>query len=96
MWAASYVDSAILLVYGYHMPDNTKTTVYLDEAEYRRLKALADAQGRPAAALVREAVSFYVAERAGVSRPSSIGIARSGRDDLSERVDELLDGFGRS
>lgn len=76
------------------MPDNAKTTVYLDDADYRRLKTLAGAQGRPAAALVREAVALYVAERAGVARPTSIGVARSGRSDLSESVDELLDGFG--
>jgi len=78
------------------MPYSAKTTVYLDDADYRRLKTLADAQGRPAAALVREAVALYVAERVGVVRPQSVGAARSGRSDLSESVDKLLDGFGQS
>lgn len=76
------------------MTDNAKTTVYLDEADYRRLKALARVDGRPSAALVREAVAQYVAKRANGVRPSSIGSARSGRSDISERVDELLTGFG--
>jgi predicted DNA-binding protein len=36
-----------------------KTTVYLDEADYRRLKAIGRELGRPPAALVREAVSEF-------------------------------------
>lgn len=76
------------------MTDNTKTTIYLDEADYRRLKALARVDGRPSAALVREAVAQYVAKRSNSTRPSSIGSARSGRSDISERVDELMTGFG--
>lgn len=76
------------------MSGNAKTTVYLDDADYRRLKALARVDGRPSAELVREAVAQYVAKRSGTVRPSSIGSARSGRSDISERVDELLAGFG--
>jgi hypothetical protein len=68
----------------------TKTTVYLDAADYRRLQALARAQGRPAAELVREAVAQYAARAAGPPRPSSVGIGRSGRRNLSERAEALL------
>lgn len=72
-----------------------RTTVYLDEADYRRLKALARAEGRTAAELVREAVSEFTRRRAGPGRPRSLGAGRSGRKDLSERAEELLDGMGR-
>ena len=76
------------------MSGTTKTTVYLDGVDYLRLQALARSQKRPSAALAREAVALYVAARSSASRPSSIGSVRSGRGDLSERVDELLTGFG--
>ncbi|MGQ0562639.1 MAG: CopG family transcriptional regulator [Gemmatimonadota bacterium] len=72
----------------------TKTTVYLPAAEYRRLKALAEAEGRSTAELLREAVREYAQKRAAAARPRSIGAFRSGRADLSERADELLNGFG--
>ena len=72
-----------------------KTTVYLAEVEYRRLKELAEAQKRPAAELVREAVAEYVHRHAVSERPQSLGAGRSGRDDLGERVEKLLDGIGR-
>ena len=38
-----------------------KTTVYLDEADYRRLKAIARTRGVAPAQLVREAVARYAA-----------------------------------
>jgi hypothetical protein len=79
------------MVYG--MPDPVKTTVYLETADYRRLKSLADSQGRPAAALIREAIAEYTRRHAAASRPRSIG-AFQGDPDLSARTDELLDGFG--
>ncbi|HEX2168238.1 MAG TPA: ribbon-helix-helix protein, CopG family [Longimicrobiales bacterium] len=73
--------------------DKEKTTVYLNSADHRRLKAIAAAENRPAAELIREAVAEYVRRReARVA--TSIGSARSGRGDLSERTEELLDGFG--
>jgi hypothetical protein len=77
------------------MPETTKTTVYLDATDYRRLQALALAQGRTAAELVREAVSIYakanLPERA---RPVSVGAGRSGRGDIAENAERLLEGFG--
>lgn len=71
-----------------------KTTVYLPVAEYGRLKALAEAEGRSTAELLREAVRDYAQKRAAAARPRSIGALRSGRTDISERADELLAGFG--
>jgi predicted transcriptional regulator len=71
-----------------------KTTVYLDAADHRRLKALAAAEDRPTAELIREAVAEYVARRTQRRTPASIGAARSGHGQLSERAEELLDGFG--
>ncbi len=73
----------------------TRTTVYLNAADYRRLKALAQAEGRTTAELVREAVAEYAERRAASRRPRSLGAGRSGSGDLSERVDELLGGMGR-
>jgi predicted transcriptional regulator len=76
--------------------DTLKTTVYLGSADYRRLKALANAQGRTTAQLVREAVAEYAARHAGrAARPASIGAGRSGRGDVASRAEELLSGLGR-
>jgi hypothetical protein len=69
--------------------------VYLDAAEYRRLKALARAEGRSTAELVREAVSEYARRQGERPQPESLGAGHSGRDDLSERAEELLEGLGR-
>lgn len=76
------------------MSGATKTTVYLDSADYERLKVLARAQGRPTADLVREAVAIYARAQPLPRRPGSIGGGRSGRGDVSERAEELLDGLG--
>lgn len=76
------------------MSNPAKTTVYLDSADYHRLKALARAQGRKTADLVREAVAIYARTQPMPVRASSIGIGRSGRDDLSENAEALLDGMG--
>lgn len=72
-----------------------KTTVYLAEADYRRLKTLARRQSRTAAELVREAVTDYARRHAGPARPRSLGIGRSRRGDVAERAEELLRGLGR-
>ncbi len=71
-----------------------KTTVYLNTGDYRRLKALAKEAGRPVAQLVLEAVAEYAARHGPAARPSSIGVGRSGRGDLSECVEDLLGGMG--
>jgi predicted transcriptional regulator len=71
-----------------------KTTLYLDSAEYRKLKRIAEQRKVAPAALVREAVAEYVARHAPAQMPRSVGAFRSGRGDLSERAEALLDGFG--
>jgi hypothetical protein len=73
-----------------------KTTVYLDSADYTRLKNLAQQQGRKTAELVREAVSEYAKAHTSTRKPRSLGAGRSGRGDVSERADKLLEGMGRS
>lgn len=73
---------------------DTRTTVYLDAADYRRLKALARSQGRPAAQLIREAVAEYARRHAPPSSPRSIGAGRSRSGNVAERAEELLDDFG--
>jgi predicted transcriptional regulator len=77
----------------YVMSDTQRTTVYLSAADYRRLKALADAQGRSAAALIREAVAEYARRHAPKTRPRSIGSVRAGAD-FATRAEELLEGLG--
>ncbi|MHC5032545.1 MAG: ribbon-helix-helix protein, CopG family [Planctomycetota bacterium] len=73
-----------------------KTTLYLREEVYRRLKAVARRQNRPAAEVIREALAEYVArQETKSSRPRSLGAGRSGRGDLSERAEDLLTGLGR-
>ena len=71
-----------------------KTTVYLNAADYRRLKSLAADKGRSAAELVREAVAEYTARATERPWPRSIGIMNSGIPDLAERYEEMMDGFG--
>jgi predicted transcriptional regulator len=73
-----------------------KTTLYLGEEVYRRLKAVARRQNRPAAEVIREVLAAYVdGQEARRSRPKSLGAGHSGRGDLSERAEELLRGLGR-
>lgn len=72
-----------------------KTTVYLDRADYSRLKAIARVRKCPPAQLVREAVARYAATEAPVRRARSVGSGRSRRGDVSERAEELLAGLGR-
>lgn len=76
------------------MNEVTKTTVYLPTAEYRRLQALAEAEGRATAELLREAVREYSERRTSRAGPRSIGAIRLKRPELSEQTDELLEGFG--
>ena len=73
--------------------DVQKTTVYLDAADYRRLKAIARARGRAPAELVREAVARYAAAESPARRPYCIGAGASKRGDLSERAEDLLSGL---
>ncbi len=71
-----------------------KTTVYLNAADYRRLKSLAADEGRSAAELVREAVTEYTARATAREWPSSIGLGDSGDPHFAENYEDYLDGFG--
>jgi predicted transcriptional regulator len=71
-----------------------KTTVYLDVDAYRKIKAIAKAERRAPADLVREAVVEYAGRHARRALPRSIGIGRSKRGDVGERAEELLASFG--
>ena len=86
----------VVTIYGKLMETTTKTTVYLPSAEYRRLQALAEAEGRPTAELIREAVAEYAARRLGARKPRTVGAFRSGKQTLSERAEELLGGIGEA
>lgn len=77
------------------MSGMTKTTLYLPEADYARMKAMAAREGRPTAELVREAVAEYASRRGPRRLPRSLGAGRSGRGDVSERAEDLLRGMGR-
>ncbi len=71
-----------------------KTTVYLNAADYRKLKSLATDQRRSAAELVREAVAEYAARATQRRWPRSIGMGDSGVCTLAERYEDMMDGFG--
>jgi hypothetical protein len=73
-----------------------KTTLYLDGADYRRLKRVAARRKVAPAQLVREAVAEYVLKHDTSRAPRSVGAFASGRHDLSERAEELLKGLGKS
>ena len=69
-----------------------KTTLYLPDDVKAELERLAAETGRSEADLIREGVRLVLARR---SPPSPrAGVFASGQPDLSERVDELLEGFG--
>ena len=72
-----------------------KTTIYLDEEAYRRLKQLARARRRRPAEMVREAVAEYTARHAPRRKPRSVAAFKSGRHDLGQRAEELLGGLGK-
>lgn len=92
----THVTSRLVLPYMVaYMADTQKTTVYLDAADYRRLKAIAHARGCPPAQLVREAVARYAASETPTKTARSVGAARTGRKDLGERAEDLLAGFGQ-
>ncbi len=90
--AALDADSVPATIYG--MEKIVKTTVYLPDADYRRMKALARADGRSTAELLRQAVREYANRRAATTLPRSVGMLGAGAE-LAERAEELLDGFGR-
>jgi predicted transcriptional regulator len=73
-----------------------KTTVYLDDAEYRRLKRLAESDGSSAAALIRLAVAEFVDRNLEDALPTWVGSLGSGDPNWASRDEESLDDFGES
>lgn len=71
-----------------------KTTLYLEGDAYSRLKRIAAARRCAPAVLVREAVAEYVARHGATRLPASLGAGKSGRDDVSETAEALLEGMG--
>ncbi len=69
---------------------HVKTTVYLDGADYRRLKIVAAAEGRSTAELIRIAVSEYTRKSPNRPLPRSLGAFASGDPTLAERDEEIL------
>jgi hypothetical protein len=66
-----------------------RTTVYLPEETDLLLKRLARKAGRSQAELIREAIANYIGNE-NKPLPPSVGMGASGRNDLSERDEELL------
>jgi hypothetical protein len=73
-----------------------KTTLYLDGDDYRKLKRIAAGRKVAPASLVREAVAEYVVRHGQTRVPRSVGAFTSGRDDISERAEDLLEGLGET
>jgi hypothetical protein len=71
-----------------------KTTVYLTSQQRRALARTARATGRSEAELIRQGVDAVTAEHRAAE--PTLPLFESGRPDLAERTDELLEGFGRS
>jgi len=69
-----------------------RTTIFLDASTLRRAQARARSQGVSFAALVREALTAYIAgpSVSAVRLPRLTGQFASGYHDTSERVDDLL------
>jgi predicted transcriptional regulator len=68
-----------------------RTTIFVPEALERDLQLLARRDGKPAAAVVREAIAEYLAHRRPTGAlPSFAGAFASGRSDTAERHEELL------
>jgi hypothetical protein len=80
-----------------------RTTVFIPESLERELQLCARQEGRPTAALVREALATYVAaHRAPSDMPSFVAAFASGHTDTADRHEHLLfrtltphDGTGR-
>jgi hypothetical protein len=67
-----------------------RTTVSLPRALLNRLRLEARAAGLPVSTVVRAALESYFARAARPRLPSFAGSGASGRSDVSERAEELL------
>jgi predicted transcriptional regulator len=69
-----------------------KTTVYLDEDVLLILRRLTDADKRSQADIIREALHHYLQQiqAPNPNLPAGIGRYHSGRSDVSQRAEELI------
>ena len=67
-----------------------RTTVFVPEALERDLQLYARRQGKPTAAIVREALAAYLARGPAPELPSFTGAFDSGHTDTAERHDALI------
>ena len=74
----------------YGMPK--KTTLYLGDEESALLKQASEQEGVSQGAIITRALRSYFRGRSKKAR--SVGAGRSGRKDLSERAEDLLNGMG--
>jgi hypothetical protein len=70
-----------------------KTTLYMPDELKAELVRLAAETGRSESELIREGIRLMLAQHPSPAPHSAI--FASGQPDLSERVDELLQGFGK-
>ena len=68
-----------------------RTTIFVPEALERDLQLYAQRTGKPAAAVVREAIAAYIARtQPSAELPSFTGAFDSGRSDTAERHEDIL------
>lgn len=67
-----------------------RTTIFVPEALERDLQLYARREGKPTAAIVRDALAAYIAERPAADLPSFTGAFDSGHSDTAERHEELI------
>lgn len=71
-----------------------RTTLYLDDELHERVRVIARRSRRSQAEVIREAIRVYSGHDEWVV-PACVGVG-DGPPDLSERVDDYLDGFGET
>ncbi len=67
-----------------------RTTLFVDEAILLELKGEAEREGRPMAALVREALEAYLADSRTKQRFPFVGLFTSEQGNLREGVDSVI------
>jgi|WetSurMetagenome_2_1015567.scaffolds.fasta_scaffold258098_2 hypothetical protein len=74
-----------------------RTTVFADDEVIGALQAIARRRGVTLSEITREALAAYVTRQQRRRKPLTLtGIGCSGRRDVAERAEELLEeGFGR-
>jgi hypothetical protein len=69
-----------------------KTTLYLGDHETALLKQASQQEGVSQGAIITRALRTYFRTR--IRKARSVGSGRSGRRDLAERAEHLLEGLG--